>query len=77
MSKAVVVDPAFAGVGKKPGLTLWRVENKLVVKQPAVSDLLACAAEQRGVVPDVSSACAVFRLGVGGCGGRTVPHTSV
>lgn len=34
---STIIDPAFEGVGKVAGLTLWRVENKLVVKQPAVS----------------------------------------
>eukprot|EP00752_Nemacystus_decipiens_P014256 g12677.t1 len=28
------LDPAFQGVGKAPGLTLWRIEKKQVVKQP-------------------------------------------
>lgn len=32
-----VVDPAFVGVGKEAGLTLWRIEKKQVVLQPAVS----------------------------------------
>ena len=32
------VDAAFNGAGQKAGLELWRIENKLVVKQPEVSD---------------------------------------
>lgn len=36
------VDPAFVGVGKEPGLTLWRIEKKLVVKQSAVSEWRHC-----------------------------------
>lgn len=30
------IDAAFAGAGTKPGLELWRTENKQVVKQPEV-----------------------------------------
>lgn len=37
MMSEPVVDPAFIGVSKKPGLTLWRIENKEVVKQATVS----------------------------------------
>lgn len=37
MMSEPVVDPAFIGVSKRPGLTLWRIENKEVVKQAAVS----------------------------------------
>lgn len=33
---AEVIDAAFAGVGQTEGLTLWRIEAKMVVKQPAV-----------------------------------------
>lgn len=35
---AFQADPAFIGAGKAAGLTLWRIENKQVVKQDAVSD---------------------------------------
>lgn len=42
MSK-IVVDPAFVGVGKQPGLTLWRIENTQVVKQDAVSSMVVSA----------------------------------
>lgn len=34
---STAVDPAFVGVGKEAGLTLWRIEKKQVVLQPAVS----------------------------------------
>jgi hypothetical protein len=30
------VDAAFSGAGKEAGLTLWRIENKMVVKQKEV-----------------------------------------
>ena len=36
-TQAFQADPAFVGVGKVAGLALWRVENKQVVKQAAVS----------------------------------------
>ena len=36
-TQQLAVDPAFVGVGEEPGLTLWRIEQTVVVKQPAVS----------------------------------------
>ncbi|CAM9808887.1 unnamed protein product, partial [Choristocarpus tenellus] len=31
------VDLAFEGAGQVEGLTLWRIEDKVVVKQPKVN----------------------------------------
>lgn len=36
-TQAYQADSAFVGVGKEAGLVLWRIENKQVVKQAAVS----------------------------------------
>lgn len=49
---APTTDPAFVGVGKEAGLTLWRIENKLVVKQAVVSD--TCRALVGGVTRSAS-----------------------
>jgi hypothetical protein len=32
-----MADTAFAGAGRAPGLELWRVENRGIVKQKQVS----------------------------------------
>lgn len=54
-----IIDPAFEGVGKVPGLTLWRIEKKLVVKQPVVSALIGVAC--RGGLESAAGGAAAHR----------------